>query len=101
MFTETWNIIGFTRKGTRDETGIPIELNSIRKRYSVDKKGRVYRVEVYKEDKFSGMVMVDFNIPSGFQKRCLSCATQPNPVPSATLDLTKRARSDKLTPDAS
>jgi len=95
------NIIGFTRKGTRDETGIPIELNSIRKRYSVDKKGRVYRVEVYKKDKFSGMVMVDFNIPSGFQKRCLSCATQPNPVPSAPLDLTKRARSDKLTPDAS
>jgi len=89
------NIIGFTRKGTRDETGIPVELDNIRKRYSVDKKGRVYRIEVYKEDKFTGMGMVNFNIPSGFQRRCVSCAAQPKPVPSAALDL------KKLTPDAS
>lgn len=95
------NIIGFTRKGARDETGISVALDNIRKRYSVDKKGRVYRVEVYKEDKFSGMVMVNFNIPSGFQRRCLSCSAQPEPVPSAALDRTKLAPSNLLTPDAS
>jgi len=95
------NIIGFTRKGTRDETGIPVELDNIHKRYSVDKKGRVYRIEVYKEDKFTGMVMVNFNIPSGFQRCCLSCSAQPEPVPSAALGLPKLAPVDTLTPDAS
>ncbi len=83
------NIIGFTKKGTRNEAGIAVDLASIRKRYSVDKKGRVFRVEVYKRDKFSGMVMVDFNIPSGFQRSCLSCIARPEAAPSAPIDLSK------------
>ena len=83
------NIIGFTQKGSRDEAGIPVERASIRKRYSVDKKGRVFRIEIYKQDKFSGMVMVDFNIPSGFQRSCLSCLPQPEAVPSEAIDLSK------------
>ena len=95
------NIIGFTRKGTRDESGIPIDLANIRKRFSVDKKGQVYRVEVYKQDKFTGMVMVNFNIPSGFQRRCLSCDAQPAPVPPAAIGLSKLAPPNVLTPDAS
>ena len=95
------NIIGFTRKGARDETGIPVDLANIRKRFSVDKKGRVYRVEVYKEDKFSGMVMVDFNIPSGFQRRCLSCDAQPAPRPSTPIGLSRLTPANVITPDAS
>jgi hypothetical protein len=95
------NIIGFTRKGKRDETGIPVELKNIQKRYSVDKKGRVFRVEVYKKEKFSGMIMVNFNIPSGFQRRCLSCDTQPEPVPSAALETLRMQPSASLTSDAS
>lgn len=84
------NIIGFVQKGTRNDAGIPVKLARISKRYSVDKKGRVFRVEVYKQDKFSGMVMVNFNIPSGFQRSCLSCPLQPGAVPLEAIDLSKR-----------
>lgn len=29
--------------------------------FSVDKKERIYRVEIYKDDKFSGMFLVNFD----------------------------------------
>ena len=83
------NIIGFARKGIRNDVGIPVKLARISKRWSVDKKGRVFRVEVYKQNKFSGMVMVDFNTPSGSQRTCLSCQPQPGAVPSEAIDLSK------------
>lgn len=54
------NVIGFTKTGTRDESGIAIRKDNIKKRFSVDKKGRIYRVEVYRGKKFSGMVLVSF-----------------------------------------
>jgi len=84
------NIIGFTKKGIRNEAGLPVDLGSIRKRYSVDKKGRVFRVEVYRQDKFAGMVMVNFNIPSGLQRHCFSCADRPAGASSAAIDLSPR-----------
>ena len=55
------NVIGFKKAGTRDESGIAINKDDIKKRFSVDKKGRIYRVEVYREKKFSGMVLVSFS----------------------------------------
>ncbi|MGD8433289.1 MAG: M99 family carboxypeptidase catalytic domain-containing protein [Syntrophobacterales bacterium] len=55
------NVIGFTKPGTRDESGIAIQKDDIKKRFSVDKKGRIYRIEVYREKKFSGMVLVSFS----------------------------------------
>jgi hypothetical protein len=55
------NVIGFKKPGSRDESGIAIQKDDIMKRFSVDKKGRIYRVEVYREKKFSGMVLVSFS----------------------------------------
>ncbi|MGD8687962.1 MAG: M99 family metallo-carboxypeptidase C-terminal domain-containing protein, partial [Syntrophobacterales bacterium] len=37
------------------------QKDDIKKRFSVDKKGRIYRIEVYREKKFSGMVLVSFS----------------------------------------
>jgi hypothetical protein len=58
------NVIGFKKTGVRNESGIPIGKNDIQKRFSVDKKGRSYRVEVYSKKKFSGMVLVNFGLKS-------------------------------------
>jgi hypothetical protein len=55
------NVIGFTKPGARDESGIAIQKDDIKERFSVDKKGRIYRVEVYRKKKFSGMVLVSFS----------------------------------------
>ena len=54
------NIIGFTTKSKRDESGIKITRNNILKKYSIDKNGNIFRVEVYKSKRFSGMILVDF-----------------------------------------
>jgi hypothetical protein len=58
------NVIGFKKTGVRNESGIPIGKSDVQKRFSVDKKGRTYRVEVYSKKKFSGMVMVNFGLKS-------------------------------------
>ncbi|WP_300675247.1 M14 family metallopeptidase [Desulfoluna sp.] len=55
------NVIGFTKKGFQNESGVPITKNNIQKRFSVDKSGMLYRVEFYNEEKFSGMVLVNFS----------------------------------------
>jgi hypothetical protein len=54
------NVIGFTRPGIANEAGISICRKDIPKRFSVDRTGKMYRVEVYREKKFSGMVLVNF-----------------------------------------
>ncbi len=54
------NVIGFTRQGLENECGVPIRRADIRDAYSVDNAGDVYRVEVYRGNKFSGMVLVRF-----------------------------------------
>ncbi len=54
------NVIGFKKRGVRNESGVPIRERDIQKKFSVDKKARCYRVEVYSKKKFSGMVLVNF-----------------------------------------
>ena len=54
------NIIGFTRKGVRNEKGLRVHEKDILARYSIDKGGKVFRVEVYRDDKFAGMLLMDF-----------------------------------------
>ncbi len=54
------NVIGFTDKSRRNESGLRVSKKNILKRYSIDKKGTLFRVEVYKSKKFCGMVLVDF-----------------------------------------
>ncbi len=55
------NVIGFTRKGVRDESNQTIKLKNIRSRYSVDKQSKIFRVEIYQGKKYCGMILVRFN----------------------------------------
>ena len=56
------NIIGFSQKNILDESNERIVLNKILKRFSVDKYGRKFRVEVYNRinNKFAGMLLMNF-----------------------------------------
>jgi hypothetical protein len=60
------NVIGFANNNKK-ETDIQISKSKMPKRFSIDKDGRIYRVEYYtidedskKYDKFAGMVLVKF-----------------------------------------
>ena len=53
------NVIGYTNK-TKKETNINISKSQIAKRFSVDTRGYIYRIEYYKEKKFAGMILVKF-----------------------------------------
>jgi hypothetical protein len=55
------NVIGFKKATISNESGVRIRQNDIMRRFSIDKSGQIYRVEVYKQDKFSGMVLVNFS----------------------------------------
>ncbi len=54
------NVIGFTRPGMTNESGVSICRNDILKRFSVDRNGNQFRVEVYRQKRFAGMVLVNF-----------------------------------------
>ncbi|MFL1705398.1 M99 family carboxypeptidase catalytic domain-containing protein [Campylobacter sp. MOP7] len=56
------NIIGYTSKNT-DEAGHKVSKNNMMTSFSLDKSGKIYRVEIYelgKKDKFVGMILVEF-----------------------------------------
>ncbi len=57
------NVIGYVNKEFRNESGLKIKKDDIIKRFSLDRKGRIYRVEFYNKDdnKFAGMVLVKFS----------------------------------------
>ncbi len=55
------NIIGFVQKGKRDESGVEVNRDKIQKRFSIDRNGKIFRVEFYKDNKFAGMVLVNFD----------------------------------------
>jgi len=54
------NIIGFRKKGFKDESGFKVSKKNLTKYFSVDKKHNIYRVEFYKNDKFCFMLMAEF-----------------------------------------
>lgn len=54
------NIIGFTQKGKTDESDIRIAAKDLDPKYSIDKNGKKYRVEFYRENTFCGMVLIHF-----------------------------------------
>jgi len=56
------NVIGFKKPDLKNESGVIIRKKDIQKRFSIDKAGNIYRVEVYNGTRFSGMVLVDFGI---------------------------------------
>lgn len=54
------NIIGFSPQNSDLETNIDIHEEDIMKRFSVDKNEEIFRIEFYKNKKFSGMLFVRF-----------------------------------------
>lgn len=56
------NLIGYTKHNIKNESGFLVSKKDFVKRFSVDKKGSVFRVEIYNEknNKFAGMVLVKF-----------------------------------------
>lgn len=54
------NIIGFSSSKNALETNIEVTKKEIMKRFSIDKKATIYRIEFYKKQKFCGMILVHF-----------------------------------------
>ena len=54
------NIIGYSKYGRKNENGLLVNRKQIKSRFSIDKNKNIYRVEIYKGNKFSGMILVDF-----------------------------------------
>lgn len=54
------NVIGYTNIDKKNEAGLRVTKNQILRRFSIDKSGKIYRIEFYKKDKFAGMVLVKF-----------------------------------------
>ncbi|WP_321394073.1 M99 family carboxypeptidase catalytic domain-containing protein [uncultured Desulfuromusa sp.] len=59
------NVIGFAKSDQSSDGHFQIGQNQLNKSYSIDKAGQLYRVEVYKGKRFSGMVLVDFRPQKG------------------------------------
>jgi hypothetical protein len=57
------NVIGYRSK-TKKETEQKIVKSKIMKRFSIDKRGNIYRVEYYNDKKFAGMLLVKFKANS-------------------------------------
>lgn len=53
------NAIGFD-SGKRDESGLELRRKDFLERFSVDRQGSIFRVEVYGEKRFSGMFLLRF-----------------------------------------
>lgn len=54
------NVIGGRVPGKTSETDFTFSKNMIPTRFSIDRSGNVYRVEFYKNEKYSGMILVEF-----------------------------------------
>jgi len=54
------NVIGFSSRKYKNESGLSIKLKDLNKRYSIDKEHKIYRVEFYKNNEFCFMSKVHF-----------------------------------------
>ncbi|MCQ2937338.1 purine-nucleoside phosphorylase [Helicobacter pylori] len=56
------NVIGFSvsNESKPNESGYTIKFKDFQKRFSLDKQERIYRIEFYKNNAFSGMILVKF-----------------------------------------
>ncbi len=57
------NVIGWVERGRKNENRVRINRSALMKRFSIDTQGRIFRVEVYRGKKFTGMVLVRFVDP--------------------------------------
>jgi hypothetical protein len=69
------NVIGYSHKGKRDESDLLVQKKQIRDHYSIDKMGQLFRVEVYRKNRFSGMILVDFRQQSQKKEPLVAQAT--------------------------
>ncbi len=53
------NVIGYSSK-KKNESGIYIRYDELRKHYSIDRDNRIFRVEFYKDNEFCAMNLVHF-----------------------------------------
>lgn len=53
------NAIGYD-SGRRDESDLPLRHELFQKRFSVDRQGTLFRVEVYRDDRFAGLFLLRF-----------------------------------------
>ena len=54
------NIIGFTKRGVKDESNFPVALKDFDTNYSIDTLNKSYRIEFYEQSRFCGMVLAYF-----------------------------------------
>lgn len=57
------NVIGYVNAKHKNESGLNVYEKYILERYSIDKDGKRYRIEIYdssEKDKFLGMILVEF-----------------------------------------
>ena len=54
------NVIGWRRRGVKNESGVAIRRTEIMDRFSVDRSATTFRVEIYRGPKFSGMFLIRF-----------------------------------------
>lgn len=64
-----FNIIGYVAPNKGAESDVLVRKRDLVKRFSLDKGGRVFRVEAYRGEKFSGMVLVRFTKNNAFAVR--------------------------------
>ena len=57
------NVIGWRRKGKKNESGVTVHRKDLSRRFSIDRDGRFFRVEFYRGAKFSGMLLAKFVPP--------------------------------------
>lgn len=55
------NVIGYTHPDLQSEQGVIIKRKDIAQRFSVDRQGQLFRVEIYRDNFFCGMILVDFS----------------------------------------
>ena len=54
------NVIGYTRKGLKNESGQVVRRRNIISRYSIDNAARMFRVEFYQGKRYCGMILVNY-----------------------------------------
>lgn len=54
------NIIGYSKPGLGNENAVHVQRKEISERFSIDESGSLFRVEIYRDEKFCGMVLIKF-----------------------------------------
>jgi hypothetical protein len=72
------NVIGLSLKDKGDESGVLVTQEMIAKRFSVDKSAQRFRVEFYQQDRYCGMLLVDFNAAMISSRSAASFPGQPD-----------------------